>query len=79
MSLGLAPVIVQRQLPRFRHIAAETGAAVLCVEQHVHVALTVADRGYVMSRGEVALAGSGPELAARLDLLQSSYPGDAAL
>ena len=51
MSLGLAPVIVQRQLPRLRQIAAETGTAVLFVEQHVHVALTVADRGYVVSRG----------------------------
>lgn len=77
MSLGLAPVVVQRLLPLLRDIAAGTGAAVLFVEQHVHVALTVADRAYILSHGDLALEGPARELAERAELVQASYLGDA--
>jgi branched-chain amino acid transport system ATP-binding protein len=79
MSLGLAPIIVERMLPLVRQIADETGAGVLLVEQHIHMALTVADRAYVMNHGEVVLEGSGPELVGRRDLLEASYLGDKVL
>ena len=79
MSLGLAPIIVERLLPIMRDIADETGIGVLLVEQHIHMALTVADRAYVMNHGEIVLEGSGAELSTRRDLLEASYLGDTVL
>jgi branched-chain amino acid transport system ATP-binding protein len=79
MSLGLAPLIVQRLLGLLREVATTTGTAMLLVEQHVHLALTVADRAYVLSHGELALEGAAEELRGRRDLLEVSYLGEAAL
>jgi branched-chain amino acid transport system ATP-binding protein len=79
MSLGLAPVIVERLLPIIRRVADDTGAGVLFVEQHIHMALGIADRAYVLSHGNCVLEGAGSDLAQRRDMLEASYLGDTVL
>ena len=76
LSLGLAPVIVQRILPMLRQLAVEHDIAMLLVEQHTPMALGVADRAYVMRRGKIVLEGDASELRARQDLLEASYLTD---
>lgn len=77
MSLGLAPVVVERLLPIVRTIAEETGAAVLFVEQHVGLALELADRAYVVAHGDLVLSGPASDLRDDPDLIRSRYLGRA--
>jgi branched-chain amino acid transport system ATP-binding protein len=77
MSLGLAPVIVDLLLDTMTQIRGE-GVTVLLVEQDVHAALSVADRGYVMETGEIVREGSAGELKNDPEV-QRAYLGDTGL
>lgn len=73
LSLGLAPVIVERLLPVVRRYATDNQAGVLLVEQHVHLALEIADRGIALSHGEVVLKGDAATLRRDPSLLEAGY------
>ena len=75
MSLGLAPVIIERLLPVVRSVASDSGAGVLLVEQHVGLALDVADRAYVLAGGRLALSGAADQLAGAALDVEASYLG----
>jgi len=78
MSLGLAPVIVERLLPILRRAAGELGSSVLFVEQHVALALEISDRAYILTHGRIRLEGTAAELRGRRELLAASYLGETA-
>jgi branched-chain amino acid transport system ATP-binding protein len=63
---------VRRLLDAVRR-AADEGTAVLLVEQHAKLALSIADRGYVLQNGRVVLTGPASELATGLDDLERAY------
>ena len=73
LSLGLAPIVVQRLLQAVRDAAAELGMAVLLVEQHVRQALKFADRAYIMRRGTVEISGTTTELMSRISDIEETY------
>jgi branched-chain amino acid transport system ATP-binding protein len=76
LSLGLAPRIVEGLLPVVRDYAKESGCGVVLVEQHTQLALTIADRGYVLSHGEIVLHDRAEALRGNRDLLVASYFGE---
>jgi branched-chain amino acid transport system ATP-binding protein len=75
MSMGLAPMIVEHLLPIMRRIADENAAVVVLVEQHVGLALEVADEAVVMVHGEVVLRSEAAELARTPAVLEAAYLG----
>ncbi|MBV9113008.1 MAG: ABC transporter ATP-binding protein [Hyphomicrobiales bacterium] len=75
-SLGLAPVIVQKVFSIIAEIR-RRGTTVLLVEQNARMALSVADRGYVLETGRLALSGT-PEALWRNDDVRDAYLGGKA-
>jgi branched-chain amino acid transport system ATP-binding protein len=78
MSLGLAPLVVESLFETVRRIAAEHGAAVLLVEQHVTLALAVADQAAVLNRGAVVLRGAAADLRSDPHRIERAYLGEVA-
>ena len=72
LSLGLAPLVVSRLLTAVRE-AADRGAAVVLVEQHVDRAMRVADHVLVLERGRVVLSGPTADVAGRVKDIEASY------
>ncbi len=72
LSLGLAPVIVNRLVPTIRSIA-ETGVGVLLIEQFAALALGLANRAYIMEGGRIQFSGMAKELRDKPEMLQSAY------
>ncbi len=64
LSLGLGPRVVNDLGKVLREVVADEGTGVLLVEQHLHVALALASRAYVMERGRIISEGSSAEIAA---------------
>lgn len=83
LSMGLAPLVVQRLLHAVRQAADTQGTAVILVEQHVRQALRYADRAYVMRRGCIELTGDADDLRSRIGEIEDSYltsaPTDGAI
>jgi branched-chain amino acid transport system ATP-binding protein len=75
-SLGLAPKFITRIFLTLRELKQE-GKTILLVEQNARQALQVADRGYVMERGNIVLSGSGQELL-NMPQVQRTYLGQHA-
>jgi ABC-type branched-subunit amino acid transport system ATPase component len=72
LSLGLAPLVVDRLLQVLRDTA-DRGIGVLLVEQHVRKTLEIADYVYVLQRGRITTAGPADELRGRLEEIEASY------
>jgi branched-chain amino acid transport system ATP-binding protein len=72
LSLGLAPVVLQRLIPTISAIA-ESGIGVLLIEQFATVALGLARRAYVMEGGQIQFEGMARELREKPELLHSAY------
>ncbi|NLW06901.1 MAG: ABC transporter ATP-binding protein [Clostridia bacterium] len=72
-SMGLAPVLVEEIFNIIKEIN-EQGTTILIVEQNAHMALSVANRGYVLETGRVTLSGSAAELA-NSEAVKKAYLG----
>jgi branched-chain amino acid transport system ATP-binding protein len=66
-SMGLSPALVQQNFRIIKEVH-ESGVAVLMVEQNAAMALSIADRGYVLSTGEIVLSGAAADLLKSEDL-----------
>ena len=72
-SMGLAPILVQEIFDIIKELH-EAGTTILLVEQNAQMALSVADRAYVLESGKVVLSGTGAELA-ESDAIKKAYLG----
>jgi branched-chain amino acid transport system ATP-binding protein len=72
-SMGLAPILVEQIFDIIKELHA-AGTTILLVEQNAQVALSIADRAYVLETGTISMSGSAKELLAD-DRVQRAYLG----
>ena len=72
-SMGLAPILVEQVFEIIRSLH-KAGTTILLVEQNAQMALSIADRAYVLENGKVSLSGTGKELA-QSEQVQKAYLG----
>ncbi len=72
LSLGLAPVVINRLVPTIQEVAAQ-GIGVLLIEQFAAVALKLATRAYILEGGRIRFSGAASELRDEPELLRSAY------
>lgn len=77
LSLGLAPVIVDKLVELLLRIQKERSLSILLVEQDVETALEITDRGYVVETGHIVLSGSREELTSN-EHVKNAYLGVTA-
>jgi branched-chain amino acid transport system ATP-binding protein len=73
-SLGLAPLVIQDLFRRFAELNRELGTTMLIVEQNANLALSIADRAYVLETGEIVLSGGAAEVQSD-DAVRRAYLG----
>jgi len=73
-SMGLSPKLVQANFDTIQTIS-QQGTTVFLVEQNAHMALSIADRGYVLQTGNMAVSGTASYLRSN-DLVQRAYLGE---
>ena len=76
-SRGLAPLIIQKVFAAIEEIR-KRGATILLIEQNANVALSVADRGYVLETGRIVTSGAAAALAEN-DRVKAAYLGSRAV
>ena len=75
MSMGLAPLVVEHLFGTVRQIATDHDAAIVLVEQHVNLALEVADRAIVLNRGSIVIEDDAEALRGD-ERVEQAYFGD---
>ena len=78
LSLGLAPVVIERLMETVQRLHEDEGLTIVLVEQQASFALGYTDRAYFMEKGEVRYEGSSAGLAGRQDLLRSVFLAGAS-
>ena len=73
-SMGLAPILVEQIFEIIANLH-KNGTTILLVEQNAQMALSVADRAYVMETGKITLSGTGKELAASEEVKKAYLGG----
>ena len=74
-SMGLAPLLVQEIFNIIERINKEENVTVLLVEQNANMALSIADRGYVLETGKIILEGTGKELLSNSEIKKAYLGG----